>query len=276
MASALLYTPALINLAYVRTHRGLETAETADDALLLQFIVEASAEFQEACERVLMPYTATHKFGPNNLRGVELVLRRDLLAVTTITNASGGTVSGSVYNLRPDDVYPKNIVELTSASGSYWDFTYNEDRVQITGIWGYAPNYARAWKSTTTLAEALDSSETAVDVTSATNISAGDHILVESEQMYVTSVSSNTLTVERGANGTTAAAHDTALAVYVYQQLADIKSAVREMVVWKYKHKEQIGTVTVFDGTTIQVEGLDPQVEKTRIRHTRRQSMLAV
>ena len=273
----LLYTPDLVSLAYVRTHRGLETAETADDALLKQFISEASTEFQEACERTLMPYTATHRFGPDNLRGRDLILYRDLLAVTTITNAGGASVSASVYNLRPDDDYPKGVVEITSASGTYWDFTYNEDRVSIAGIWGYAPNYARAWKSTTTLAEALDSSETAVDVASATNISAGDHILVESEQMYVTSIATNTLTVERGVNGTTAAAHDNALAVYVYQQLADIKSAVREMVVWKYKRKDAgVGTVTVYDGTTIQVEGLDPQVEKTRIRHTRRQSIVAV
>lgn len=61
----------------------------------------------------------------------------------------------------------------------------------------------------TTLAEDLDGSETGVDVTSAASFPTGGNfrILVDSEIMLVTGVSSNTFTVTRGAEGTSATTH---------------------------------------------------------------------
>jgi hypothetical protein len=58
------------------------------------------------------------------------------------------------------------------------------------------------------LNEALDSSETGVDVDDGKAFRAGDIILCDSERMSVTSISGNTLTVVRGVLGSTAAAHD--------------------------------------------------------------------
>jgi len=65
---------------------------------------------------------------------------------------------------------------------------------------------------TTQLNEALDNSETAIDVDSATGITAGDTILIEEELITVGTISSNTLGTgggpsTRGASGTTAATH---------------------------------------------------------------------
>jgi len=57
------------------------------------------------------------------------------------------------------------------------------------------------------LNEALDSSETGVDVDDGSAFRAGDIILCEDERMYVSAVSSNTLTVTRGYVGSTAATH---------------------------------------------------------------------
>ena len=72
----------------------------------------------------------------------------------------------------------------------------------------------------TTLNEALDDSETAIDVSDASSgnsasqaIIAGMTIRVDDEEMYVSSVSTNTLTVVRGVNYTTAVAHDNSTAV---------------------------------------------------------------
>jgi len=59
----------------------------------------------------------------------------------------------------------------------------------------------------TTLAEDLDSSETAIDVTSASNLRNNDVIKINDEQMLISSISSNTLTVVRGHNSTTATTH---------------------------------------------------------------------
>lgn len=65
------------------------------------------------------------------------------------------------------------------------------------------------------LAEALDASETGVDVDDGTDFSIGDVIKVDDEQMDVTNIAANTLTVTRGVNGTTAATHVDNTPVYV-------------------------------------------------------------
>jgi hypothetical protein len=65
------------------------------------------------------------------------------------------------------------------------------------------------------LAEALDNSETGVDVDNGAYFHVGDMIQVDSEYMWVSSISSNTLTVTRGAAGTSAASHDDDSAVYI-------------------------------------------------------------
>lgn len=61
----------------------------------------------------------------------------------------------------------------------------------------------------TTVAEALDDSETGVDVATGTGVSfaIGDAIKVDNEVMFITGISTDTLTVTRGAAGTTAASH---------------------------------------------------------------------
>lgn len=77
---------------------------------------------------------------------------------------------------------------------------------------------AGQWSGTTSgalatqLAEALDASETAIDVDSATGITAGDLILIEEELITVGTISSNTLGTgggpsTRGASGTDATTH---------------------------------------------------------------------
>lgn len=58
------------------------------------------------------------------------------------------------------------------------------------------------------LDEDLDDSETGVNVVRGADWAAGDIFTIDSEQMYVDSVASNTLTVQRGYNSTTAAAHN--------------------------------------------------------------------
>ena len=63
------------------------------------------------------------------------------------------------------------------------------------------------------LNEALDATETGVDVDYGAAFIAGDFILVGSEVMEVSSISSNTLTVDRGAKGTTAASHSNNAAI---------------------------------------------------------------
>jgi hypothetical protein len=60
----------------------------------------------------------------------------------------------------------------------------------------------------TTAAEAIDNSETDIDVTEGSYFKEGDILLVDSELMYVQTVVTNTVTVTRGFAGSSAVAHD--------------------------------------------------------------------
>ena len=64
------------------------------------------------------------------------------------------------------------------------------------------------------LNEALDDSETGVDVDDGTVFQVGDFIKVDSEIMKILSISTHTLTVERDAMSTTAATHNNNTAIY--------------------------------------------------------------
>jgi len=75
------------------------------------------------------------------------------------------------------------------------------------------PPPAATYIVTSTLAEALDNSETDVDVADGTQFATSQVIQIESEQMLIGSISTNTLTVTRGYAGTTAATHATGLPV---------------------------------------------------------------
>jgi len=67
------------------------------------------------------------------------------------------------------------------------------------------------------LNEALDNSETGVDVDANHNLVANNVIVVDNEEMLITALAAtNTLTVTRGCNGTAAAAHDNNSAISVY------------------------------------------------------------
>ena len=69
-----------------------------------------------------------------------------------------------------------------------------------------------------TLAEALDNSETGVDVSDGSAFSANQYIRIDNEYMYIQSISSNTLTVLREENvsppSTTGDSHSTGATIY--------------------------------------------------------------
>ncbi len=65
-----------------------------------------------------------------------------------------------------------------------------------------------------TLNEDLDISETDVDVVSAAGLTAPFTIMIDNEEMRVTSIASNTLTVTRAVNGSSAATHTNGATIY--------------------------------------------------------------
>jgi len=149
----------------------------------------------------------------------------------TFSGASslGGTITATILNaeFQITKLISSNAYEITSSVAANSSDTGNGGSsvvgayqinvgldVTVGGTgWG-----AGQWSGTTSgalatqLAEALDASETAIDVDSATGITAGDLILIEEELITVGTISSNTLGTgggpsTRGASGTDAATH---------------------------------------------------------------------
>lgn len=102
--------------------------------------------------------------------------------------------------------------------------------------------WANRWtNSTATLTEDLDTSETGVDVSDGTQFTTGNVILIDAEQMYVSGVAANTLTVTRGYNGTTAATHSSGAIIYEYAPATDVPTATRQFVGWATRHDKSTG-----------------------------------
>ena len=149
----------------------------------------------------------------------------------TFSGASslGGTITATILNaeFQIASIISSNTYTITSSVAANSSDTGNGGSsvvgayqlnvgldVTVGGTgWG-----AGQWSGTTSgalatqLAEALDASETAIDVDSATGITAGDLILIEEELITVGTISSNTLGTgggpsTRGASGTDAATH---------------------------------------------------------------------
>ena len=147
-----------------------------------------------------------------------------LISTTTVT-AYDDTDRGSStvlteghandFFLMPYNVNPKTVFKLNEDTSNTLDA--GQQTLSILGSWGYTADTLSV-----TTADAIGSTTaTSVSVTSATDLGPAQTVLVDSEQLYITAISGNTLTVQRGVNGTTAATHSggAALTRYDYPEL---------------------------------------------------------
>ena len=138
----------------------------------------------------------------------------DFVTIDTISEAVGGisaaNMAGEFEILTVPTANTYTITANAEATSDETDTSVTGNvayqiNVGITsGVYGYGWG-ASAWnglsssgRTTDQLAEALDATETAIDVDTGATFAANDYILVGQEIMKVSSVSSNTLTVIRG------------------------------------------------------------------------------
>ena len=111
---------------------------------------------------------------------------------------------------------------MTQTAGSGKDYTADTVLGTSKTLSGTYKTETGTTNATSLLAEALDNSETGVDVDDGTEFAVGQVILAGSEQMKITAISSNTLTVTRGFNGSTAASHSDNVQVEILDHLIGI------------------------------------------------------
>ena len=133
-----------------------------------------------------------------------------LASVTSVTVYDDTERSGSTswtegvandYLLVPYNSQPYFILKMNEDTTKTLEG--GQKTLAVAGVWGWSDTST----TPTTLSAGVNATVTTVPVTAATDLSAGSTIRVGTEQMFVTSVSSNDLTVVRGVHGTTAATH---------------------------------------------------------------------
>jgi hypothetical protein len=237
------------------------------DADLVKVIAEiASRQFDRWCRgRWFYPKSATRYYDhPDD--AAWLKLDEDLLEVTTFTTKNTDTtISSSDYFLKCGALYGQTpydrIVLKTSGTTTQLSYTGTAQQANaVTGIWGYHEDWSNAWEDSQDEVEndPLTATGTSITVNDADGADQYGFqprfkefqlLKIGSEYVYVTGVNAtgNTLTVVRGCNGTTAAAHVQDTTISIYRPMPDIVQATKEIAKYLYLHKDSSdGDVTMF------------------------------
>jgi len=155
--------------------RALDIAPTARIDRNIDRAIESGARRVDGlCHRTFYPYLATKYFDwPNYQRATPWRLWLDdteLISATSVI--SGGiTVPSTNYNLESNRVgppYDRLEINISTSSALSAGSTYQRS-VAITGLWGYSNDELTVG----TTAEALDTTETGIDVTAAVSVEVG-------------------------------------------------------------------------------------------------------
>lgn len=168
----------------------LDVKETARSNARVDRAIEAASRAVEGlCHRTFYPVQATRYFdwpGMQYARSWRLWLdANEVVSVTTL--ASGGTtIASSDYLLEPNQYgppYNRVEIDLDGPAAFGGGDTHQRD-IQITGLFGYRNDEATLGSTT----EALDASETGVDVDGATSaaVGVGSLLRIDSERVIVT------------------------------------------------------------------------------------------
>lgn len=234
----------------------MELNDTVDDARIVSLLEYASRRIDGDTGRHFYGVQAAKLFTP---RAHDSIIVPDLISVATLKTDDGyrtysTTWAETDYDLDPANSWPKwRISTAPSGANSFLSVSRG---VQITGLWGYADSETpyTASGATATVNDAVGST---ITVSAATAFSVGQTILVESEQMYITAVGAS-LSVERGVNGTAAAAH-AAKAANIWRYPDQIREACRILAA-RVNAMPTLGVVGSSDlGTVESVARFDPE-----------------
>lgn len=234
------------------------------DAIIRMGLEDAARQIDEWCWRTFRTYLATRYYTAS--RGGYLDVD-DLLAITTLKHDDDSdrvyetTWAATDYDLLPFNaaIDEQPYTRLAIAPNGVYSFYTGQKGIEIAGRWGYWQNLLAIG----TLGAAMtDTTGTSVTMASGHGLKALQTILIDTEQLYITAVATNTLTVERGVNGTTAATHLNAAAVSKYRyHTSVVEAAILQAARGLGRAASPFGVVGTSEfGTTFVRAKLDPDV----------------
>ncbi len=197
--------------------RALDQGEVARNNVNIDRAIESASRNAEGlCHRIFYPRTATKYFDwPNDQNAPSWRLWLDGNDLISLTSASSGGTAIPTSNLllEPNQYGPPYTrVEIDIATSSAFGGGSTHQRaITLTGLWGWADDHAAVG----TAVEALDASETGLDVNAAASsqIGVGSILKIDSERLLVTDRVQLDTGINVGGVGLTNSKADTALAV---------------------------------------------------------------
>ena len=273
---------AYVTVDLLKSSSVLNVTGTGDDTRLRLLAESQSRLIDRLANRHFYSLSATRTF---DVADTGEVLLLDLAAITSLKTDDNidrtfeTTWATTDYRLRPSNADPatrenpgsRPYTSVIVDSNGSRSFTLGDETVQIVGEWGWWSHKATA----TETADAISSTTAKTfSVSARTDVEAGHTILVDSEQMYVKSYSGNTVTVERGMNGTTAATHSSGAAISLYEYPEPVREAViiQAARMWKRKDASYANAIGLEGGLMEIFRGIDQDV-KQAIRPYRKIAM---
>lgn len=208
-------------------------AGSGDDDEMFQLLTAVSDWVEYYCNRHIYPRTQTLVFDGNSSGRL---LIPDLVSITSLKEDTNDdktfneTWAATDYWLEPYNADPTRewgqpyTAVRVRQKGTKDGFTAREQHFQIDGVWGYREHKEDGG---TDLNDAsMTTLKTTVAVDDGTQFAIGQTIMIGGEQMLITNISANNLTVARAINGTTAVAHTDNSDVYILRWPASIERAV--------------------------------------------------
>ena len=237
---------AYITLDVLKGTGALNITGTANDDRLLGLAEAASSVIDRWCNRHFFARRATLRFDGSGgaTLGVPDLVSVDGDGVRIYERGYGGfpTVweSGD-YRLLPENADPAagngssrpytRLLATGAASGRVY-FPPGRGNVEIRGVWGWWQHLRRASQAVAETADDHDETLTLSALqTGRAEIAAGHTLLIGEEQVYVRARDGETLTVERGVNGTDAAAAAKGSAIDIYEYPAPVWEAALQLAV---------------------------------------------
>ena len=174
--------------------RSLEIKGVERDFTIDRIIESISRLIDRETRRFFIPRTETRLYRwPNHIygQGQVLYLDQDLISITTLQseaqNASPTTIGAADYFLEPNNTGPPyDRIEIDiSSTASFNSGDTPQRSISVLGSWGYDNDT----RSTGTVASGLasDATVTTFVCSNASLIEVGDTLLIESEQVFVSS-----------------------------------------------------------------------------------------
>ena len=219
----------------LRTRLDLET--NAADERLWRALTAATARIERDSGRRFTPRLATLPHRARHPR--ELILLDDLLQLQRLTNGDGRDVD-------PGDVQTLPVAFQGSASVLR---LRGEQRfsgpaaVQVSGLWGWHEGWHQAWLTGVDSLQdgPLAATATTLRVAEGSRFQPGQLLRLGDEYLRLLAIdgASHALTVERGAQGTSAIEHSQGRAIDVYQPPAAVTLLCLRLAAWLYREPER-------------------------------------